>query len=296
MARNSKRADAPPGPDLPTRQAAPTPVPPSPAAGLNPAQDFTGLNFVVPTEFVDLPSGGKFYPPDSPLHGVSSVEIRHMTAKEEDILVNDSYIEKGIVFEKLINSILVDKSLSFRDFLVGDQNAIIIKARITGFGPEYQVSMACGSCLQEANFNFDLNENTVEDNTLNDEVTLDHSTGTFKLELPRSKFLVTVRLLTGADEKYLLEQKERLTSLGLEYSETLEYLKHIIVGINSVEDREVLNNLIEALPALDSRKIKRTYSEIMPSLNTRQKVACSKCGKESEMEVPFTVGFFWPDI
>ena len=70
------------------------------------------VEIATPTQVVDLPSKGLFYPQDHPWYGKESVEIRFMTAKDEDILVNKSYIQKGIVLDKLISSILLDKRVN----------------------------------------------------------------------------------------------------------------------------------------------------------------------------------------
>ena len=88
-----------------------------------------------PTEVVDLPSKGKLYPPDSPLAS-GTIEMKYMTAKEEDILTNQNYIEKGIVIDKLLQALIVDKTIDYNELLVGDKNALLIAARILGYGKE----------------------------------------------------------------------------------------------------------------------------------------------------------------
>jgi hypothetical protein len=104
------------------------------------------LSFSIPTEFVDLPSGGKFYGPDHPCHGRDSVEMRFMTAKEEDILTSRTLIKKGIVIDRLLQSMVVEKHLNIDDLLIGDKNALVIAARISGFGEEYDTRVSCASC------------------------------------------------------------------------------------------------------------------------------------------------------
>ena len=69
-----------------------------------------------PTEMVDLPSKGLFYPENHPLAS-GKVEMKYMTAKEEDILTNKSYIEKGIVIDKLLQSLLVTQ-FEYNDLLL----------------------------------------------------------------------------------------------------------------------------------------------------------------------------------
>ena len=105
-----------------------------------------GFSFVVPTEFVALPSEGKFYPPDHPLHNAESIEIRQMTAKEEDILTSRTLIKKGIALERVIKNLIVDKTIDPDGLLVGDRNAIIIATRVSGYGNDYTTKISCPNC------------------------------------------------------------------------------------------------------------------------------------------------------
>ena len=115
-------------------------------SGPTPAVSQPSFSFVTPTEMVDLPSSGKYYPQGHPLCDKSSVEIREMTAKEEDILVNRSFIDKGIVLDKLLASVLVDKSIDPQSLLTIDKNAILLATRISGYGASYPVRMQCADC------------------------------------------------------------------------------------------------------------------------------------------------------
>jgi len=94
--------------------------------------------FNLPTETVELPSKGLLYPKDSPLNS-GVVEMKYMTAKEEDILTNQNYISQGIVIDKLLQSLLIDKNIKYDDILIGDKNAIMIAARILSYGSKYPV-------------------------------------------------------------------------------------------------------------------------------------------------------------
>ncbi len=85
--------------------------------------------FKLPTETVDLPSKGLLYPEDSPL-AKGTIEMKYMTAKEEDILTNQNYISDGTVIDKLLQSLIVTEGVNFNELLVGDKNAIMVAARI----------------------------------------------------------------------------------------------------------------------------------------------------------------------
>ena len=85
-----------------------------------------------PTETIDLPSGGKLYPQDSPLSS-GKIEIKYMTAKEEDILTSANLIKKGVVIDRLLDSIIVTEGVGIDDLILGDKNAIMVAARILAY-------------------------------------------------------------------------------------------------------------------------------------------------------------------
>lgn len=123
------------------------------------------LGWAQPTEFVDLPSQGRFYGPKHPLHNVDTIEIRYMTARDEDILSSRTYIQKGIVLDKLIESIVIDKRIKADNLLVGDKNAIVVHARISGYGSEYETEVTCAACGTSQSNVFDLENYKIIDST-----------------------------------------------------------------------------------------------------------------------------------
>ena len=287
MSRNSKRTSR-----VHTPEPAPMQVPTPPPQTVN---NPFGINLVASTEVVDLPTKGKFYGENSSLHQVESVEIKHMTAREEDILSNEQFVSSGVVFDKLIESILVDKSINPKQLIATDKMAILYAARITGYGPEYVINMHCDACGADADFAFDLLKQEVVDD-IPDGVTENVNSGTFSFSLPKTGLDVEVRILNTEDEKYLEDQEARSKKLGIPSNKTINLFRRVIVSVNNITDQEALNQLYENLPAIDSRKIKTVVNNITPFVSTRQSVACGSCGTESEREVPFTLGFFWPDI
>ena len=118
------------------------------------------MDFVTPSEFVMLPSRGR-YPEGHPLHGEESIEIKYMTAKEEDILTSPSLLSKGIALDRLISSVVLDKSINTASLLPCDRNAVLIAARITGFGPDYESGYVCPLCGAEGEATFDLNDHEI---------------------------------------------------------------------------------------------------------------------------------------
>lgn len=247
------------------------------------------LNFIQPTEFVDLPTQGRFYPAGHPLHGKASVEIKMMTAKEEDILTNRSLIKKGVALNKMIQSLLVDKSINAKDLFIGDKNAIIINARISAYGPEYKTAVTCPSCNEKQAYHFDLEEfeNDYEQGSALPEGVVQNERGNFVLQLPRTGLNVEVRLLNGHDE--IAPTKGKIENLTL-----LTSLKKFVVSVNNVTDKNQVNRFLEVMPAKDSRFLRETYAELVPNVDMTQHFECNSCGHTQDLEVPLSAEFFWP--
>lgn len=270
-----------------------TPVPdasPTPPAV---EQQNNTFSFVVPTEFVELPSGGSFYPKDHPLHGKTSIEIKHMTAKEEDILTSESLLRKGIAIERLLQSLMVDKGIKLDDLLVGDKNALIVGARITGYGADYRTSVSCPSCRGSQEAEFDLQELEASKCTLPEGVERS-AEDTFFVPLPHSGALVELQLLTGHEERQYLSNNTRKRKKKLRESSTTDLLKLLILSVDGYDDMESINNLLDVLPVRDSVHIRKIYEQISPDVDLSQDFECQSCGYEGSIGVPLNADFFWP--
>ena len=259
----------------------------------------TTLSFVATTELVDLPSRGRYYPEDHPLKNKPNVEIKQMTAKEEDILTNKSFIKKGILIDKLLESILVDKNIKPSSLLVGDKNAIMIAARISAYGPEYDIGIVCLECGHKNTSTVDLAKAVLKDvDALEKEEKIEHvrlENGSVVLELPKTHWKVGCKLLDGEDERYLLNLLEVKKRNSVEAEITLsEQLYIIIDSINDIKDKKVLQDAITVMPAYDAKFLRSTYAKIIPNILIYKKFVCSSCKVEQEVEVPFTQEFFWP--
>ncbi len=255
-----------------------------------------GLSFVVPTEFIDLPSGGRFYPEGHPLHGQECIEIKQMTAKEEDILTSRALLKKGIALDRVIESVIITKGVNPQDLLIGDRNAIIVATRVSGYGQEYVTTVTCPQCSHGQKYAFDLNENMVyHGEDLADLDVTEHDSGIFSTTLPRSGFEVGFRLLTGRDEKSMVDITERnRKKRGGEKAITTQ-LSSIIVSINGETNPHTIAQAIEVLPSMDSRHLRAAYKLAAPNIDLSQHFECEECGHEQDMEVPLTADFFWPD-
>ena len=260
------------------------------------------LNFSVPTEFVDLPSRGLYYPEGHPLHNVESVEIKHMTAKEEDILASESLIRKGVAIDRMLQSLLIDDSLKVKDLLVGDKNALTIAARISGYGADYRTKVTCPACDTVQEFEFDLEEKTTvgagfDREQLNEslegvEIT---ENGTFLVALPKSGHTVELKMLTGADEERLEKfQKQKANKSDGVNSLLTDTMKSIVIAVGDVQERPQINSFVENMPALDSRYLRSIYQKLVPNIDMTQEFQCKKCNHTQALEVPVTTDFFWP--
>lgn len=253
------------------------------------------FNWSVPTEFVELPSNGAFYPPEHPLHQQTTVEIRYMTAKEEDILTSRSLLKEGVALDRMLQNLIVDKTLHISSLLVGDKNALLVAARKTGYGPAYETNVTCPSCENTEAFSFDISNPPVKDIQANarDVDTVIREDGSVAITLPMSKATVTCRLLTGEDEIRLSKEMQRKSKKKVETTAT-DSFRAYITSINGDDSPFSIESFIHSMPAMDARHLRKTYSAIVPDIDLTQTYDCTSCGYESEMEVPLGVDFFWP--
>ena len=253
------------------------------------------MSFSTPTEFVELPSKGIYYGEDHPLHGCDSIEIRFMTAKEEDILTSKTLIKKGLVIDRLLSNVIVDRNIKPEDLLVGDKNALIVATRVSGYGSSYNTRMACPACGESEEHFFNLDDANMYHGPDEDEDFVSKTgSGTFLVEAPRTKASVELRLMTGRDEKALIRNEEKRKKHKLPESMATASLNAFIVSVNGVSDPSYIQSFIENAPAADSRYLRETYKVISPNVDLIFDFSCSACDHEQPLEVPFTADFFWP--
>jgi len=258
------------------------------------------LSFIVPTEFVPLPSLGLFYVEGHPLHKQEAVEIKYMTAKEEDLLTSKALIEKGLVLDRLIQNLLVDNRIQSRDLLVCDRNAILIAARASGYGEEYTTKIACRSCTTTDTYVYNLDEALVEAPLNTDELAAagvrQTPEGTFVVQIPSSPVEVEFGILTGHDEKAIMDLADRRRKKKLPDSLVTDQLSFMIISVMGKTDPQLIQRYIDSLPLRDSRFLRKVYDAVSPSIELRKEFVCDHCGYEDDVNFPFTTDFFWPDI
>ena len=259
-------------------------------------QETPGFSFVVPTEFVEMPSGGRFYPETHPLHGQTTIEIKQMTAKEEDLLTSRTLLKSGVAIERVIQSLIVNKRINPDSMLVGDRNAIIIAARISGYGNEYKTKVGCPSCGTTQEYSFDLNDSDVYSGDTAEALGVtNNDDGTFTTTLPKTRLQTTFRLLTGVDEKNMVSQLETARKKKRPEQAITTQIRNMVVSVNGDDSVQAVSYLIENIPSLDARHLRSSYRQVAPNVDLTQNFECGECGHEQDMEVPLSADFFWPD-
>jgi hypothetical protein len=246
----------------------------------------------IPLETVPLPSSGCVYPENSALHNVETVEIRAMTAREEDILTSKALLKKGTVITELIRSCLIDKDINPNELLTGDRNALMVAIRITGYGPEYDAELQCSECDTKAPRVFDLSALPIKRLAIKP---IAPGMNLFEFTLPYTKKVVRFKFITGLDEVDIMSTSEKQKKLGLP-SETnvTTNLLYSIVGVSGIEDRTKISNFVRMMPARDSLALRNYIRDNEPGITMRQEVTCPSCGHSEEVSMPIGVSFFWP--
>ncbi len=246
----------------------------------------------IPLETVPLPSSGKVYPHGSSLFNAETVDIRAMTAREEDILTSRALLKKGTVITELIKSCLVDRTVNPNELLGGDRNALMVAIRITGYGPEYKAEIECSECSTKSPHEFNLAELPVRRLLLDPVVP---GANLFEFVLPHSRKKVKFRFLTGRDEEEIMATSERQKKLGLSTeSNVTTSLTHAIVSVDGIEDRVKITNFIKHMPARDSLSLRNHIKENEPGVVMKQETSCPACGYSEEVVMPLGVNFLWP--
>ncbi len=252
------------------------------------------FSFVVPTEFVELPSEGRFYSESHPLHNQDVIEIKQMTAKEEDILTSQTLLKQGVALDRLLQSLIVDKRISSSSLLSGDRTAIIIAARKSGYGEVYDSTIGCPSCGAKQSFSFNLNDSATHNCTIPEGV-VDEGGGVFSLTLPRTKIDIRLRLLTGQEEMEMLNDSNKRKKRNKTENNVTSQLKKIVCSANGVSDARAINYFCENVPSSETKFIRKTYKQLNPNTEMKDLFECQSCGFSKELEVPLNAEFFWPN-
>lgn len=243
---------------------------------------------IYPTEVVDLPSKGLFYPEGHPLRS-GQIELKYMTAKEEDILTSTNLIQKGVVLDKLMDSLIVTKGVSSKDLLIGDLNAVMVASRILGYGKDYNVTLSCPSCGKLIEQVVDLTNLGTENEPQ------ENSSGEFTITLPVSKKEVVLKILTRGDELSIESETEKLKkATGSDGSSTAR-LRAMIKSVDGESSAGKIWSFVENMLVRDARFLREEYRKYVPDVDFKVQVECDCSSDEKEVRMPIGINFFWPD-
>ena len=210
-----------------------------------------------PTEEVTLPSKGLLYSKDSPL-SKGYIEMKYMTAREEDILTNQNLIQKGIVIDELLKSLIVTENVDYKDLMLD-------------------------------------NTKEIEDKTMDESLIIDGQ-NEFSYSLPTSKIEVTFKLLTHGDEKALENELKGLRKLNKNSSPDVSTrMKHMITSVSGDRERKTIREFVDTtLLARDARELRNYSSDIQPDVDLSFEYEDAR-GDLQKVDIPIEVQFFWPD-
>lgn len=239
--------------------------------------------FKLPTEIVELPSKGLLYSEESGLKS-GKIEMKYMTAKEEDILTNQSYIKKGIVLDKLMQSLIVSK-ISYDELLIGDKNAIMVAARILGYGSEYKFTYLGEEQIVDLSL--------LENKEMNEKL-FGKGINAFEFTLPHTGNKLTFKLLNGKDEKNIQRELDGLKKINKDHSpEISTRLKYMITSVEGKSETKDIRDFVDNyLLAKDSRALREYVKKIQPDVD----LTFFPDGERDRVTLPIGINFFWPDV
>ena len=241
-----------------------------------------------PTEVIDLPSKGKVYSKDSPLSS-GKLELKYMTTREEDILMSENLIKKGIVIDKLLDSLIVTKGVKQEDLVLGDKNAVLVASRILAYGPEYTAEVTNPKNSEETvSHTFDLSECPFKELPKD----VDYTDNSFNYTTDIGKTKIKFKLLTGADEALIEKDLKQSAKYGYSTDITTR-LRYTITEVDGDSKPETITEFTQNLLARDSMALRKYIADISPDIDLTSEIEIG--GETVSVSIPLTVAFFWPD-
>jgi len=254
------------------------------------------VEYKFPTEVVDLPSKGKLYPEGHPLKS-GTIELKYMTAREEDILTSQNLIQKGVVLDRLLQALIVTPC-SYDDILIGDKNAIMVAARVMGYGSEYKVEIEDPYTPGEKQDTI-IDLQSLEDSEIDWDLVGEENA--FDFELPTAKRNVTFKLLTHGDEGKIAEEVKAMKKnfknrgyAGVD-SQLSTRLKHMIIAVDGDATPKTIRDFVDnQFLSRDTKAFREQIKKVSPDINMTFTFVSDITGQEREMSIPLGVNFFWP--
>lgn len=247
---------------------------------------------VFPTEIIELPSKGLLYDKSNPL-SAGTVEMKYMTAKEEDILTSPNLVRQGIAIERLLKSLIVT-DVNQDDVLVCDKNAIVVAARVLAYGKDYEVTITCLKCGKQHPITVDLTK--LQDKDFDS--TLLTNGNKFSYTLPNSKRVIEFKMLTTKDEKNIEAETEQMKKVDPNIdAENSTRLKYMITSVDGVSDNVRIRSFVDnEFLSKDAFEFRKYVDKVSPAIDMSFDFICATCDDHSRRVVPMTVNFFWPRI
>ena len=255
-------------------------------------QDYFG--WTVPVEQIPLPTAGILYPKENPLHNKESLQIKAMTAQEEDIIMSRALLKEGTIITHLIKSCLIDKSVDPNDLLLGDRNSLLVAIRITGYGSKYIVDVTCPECSSMNEQAFDLSDLEIQRLKI---APISHGKNEFEFKLPVTKKNVTFKFSTVGSEHEnatTIERKRKLMPDMKVEGLITSLLENQIISIDGLRDRNKISGFIRSMPAGDSRALRLYINKNEPGIDMNVNMTCQSCSAQSKIGLPLGAAFFWP--
>ena len=251
-----------------------------------------------PTEIIDLPSKGLLYPADNPL-SQGQIEMKYMTAKEEDILTSQTYIKKGIVLDKLFRALIIGNGsgvkINYNDLIMGDKNAVMIAARVLGYGKDYEATINTPS---GGKYSDTIDLTTFMDKEF-DESLITPNQNEFEFELPTSKRVIKFKILCNRDQNNIdaeLKGLKKINKGGLDASLSTR-LMHAITAVDGDDSRSTIRNFVNLeFLARDSRAFREHLAKVQPDVDMKIQCWDDETDEPFEVDLPINVNFFWPGV
>ena len=241
----------------------------------------------LPSEIIDLPSEGKLYPKEHPCSD-GKIEIKYMTAKEEDILTSQNLIKKGVVIDRLLDSLIITSGVKSNDLLLGDKKAVMVAARILAYGPEYVCKVTNPENGEDFQHTFNLADCPFK------KLPKNVKENKFEVDLPISKKKITFKLLDGKEEESILKDISASKKIGSQVApELTTRLRYSITSVDGDDTQSTINSFSQNMLARDSMHLRKIMRDVTPDIDLSQEIELG--GETVTVDIPMTVGFFWPD-
>jgi len=259
-------------------------------------------DYKFPTEIIELPSKGLIYPKDNPLSS-GKVEMKYMTAKEEDILTTQSYIKDGSVLDRLFQSLIISngdgQTIKYVDLVAGDKNAIMIAARVLGYGKDYEVEVEDPYSGKKQKETIDLTQ--FENKEYDGVHQIAPNTNEFEFMLPRSQRKLTFMAMTESKERKVKHESEAINKANRKLKDTTSRelttrLKTMILSVDGDSELSTINNFVDnELFAVDSKALRAYINKVVPDIDLTWEFVSEETGEGRVMQLPMDVSFFWPE-